>query len=88
MTTLPETDVQLKTPEIDGLDRPPEAEPTIHKGSIVIRMDLAGRFSTEISASESATEELLRKRLLTASPILKQLHKAVNITCDPAGARG
>lgn len=75
---LRESDAQLKVPEIDGLARPPEAEPTSLEGSIVIRMNLSGIVGTRILAEDSATEERLRECLRAAHPALERLCKGLN----------
>ena len=76
-TTLAETEYQIKAPEIDGRDRPPDTEPAAREGSIMLTISLSGITFLQILADESATEERLRERLIAARPILEQLHEAI-----------
>jgi hypothetical protein len=76
---LPEPDLHLKTPEIDGLARPPEAEPTSREVSLMIVMGLSGITSLQILADQSDEEDTLRQRLTAARPVLEMLDRMFNV---------
>lgn len=96
-TTLPESETPFNTlrdnrppSESSLISRRPD-EGTGHtsqEGTIGIVMGLSGIISIEIFAHESATEELLRERLMAAQPILERLHATMNsLDHEPVGAR-
>lgn len=78
--TLPETETPFKTftnDQLGDVGTDVQTEPDADRGSIVIRIGLAGICSLQILAEDSATEACLRERLRAAYPILERLCEAI-----------
>lgn len=61
-----------RTARIDG-----EPQSNLCQGTVVIRIGFDSSISVEVLASESTSEDILRRRLRAAAPILEQLQNAM-----------
>lgn len=73
-----------RTARVDG-----EPQINLWQGTVVVRIGFDGTISVEVLASESTPEDILRRRLKAAAPILEQLQDAMRTQdCELAEVTG
>lgn len=77
---LPDLEIPIKTLTSDRLgDVSSEVETEPPSGSIVIQIGLSGSYSVQILACQSDEEDILRKGLTAAGPLIEQLQRMFTV---------